>query len=387
MKILHLCPYLYPAVTFGGPARVVYDVAKEQSKHHQVTVVTSDAFNESRRMVKADWASSTDTFQVVYLPNWWYHHVFSQKIFTHFGLVVWFWHHGKSFDVVHLHDIFILPQLLSAWLAIWFGIPLYISPHGVLDPIRMAEKPFLKQLLYQTMVRPIIDRATMLVSTSGYPLESISHVTKTPIGVVPNGVEIPPITLRKVASKNDFVTIAYLGRLHKQKGLLELLEAVASLKSSSETGKTPAFTVLIAGPDDNLLPQLEAYIQKENLSSIVKLVGPVAGDSKAKLLEQADIFIYPSHSEGFSISILEAMSSSLPVIITTGCNFPEVATRKAGIVVSLDSLVPELASAMQQLLQSPQLRFQMGKNARELVEAGYSIETMAKKLVTLYENK
>lgn len=385
MNILHLCPYLYPAVTFGGPARVVYDVAKEQSKHHQVTIVTSDALTENKRMTQHDWAASTESFKVLYLPNWWYHHVFSQKIFTHFGLVSWFWQHGRSFDVVHLHDIFILPQLLTAWLAIWFGIPLYISPHGVLDPIRMAEKPLLKQLLYHTMVRPIIDRATMLISTSGYPIENISHVTKTPIGVVTNGIELPAETARKISTPTQPVTMVYLGRLHKQKGLLELLEAVTLLPAKKQAHRFPSFELLLAGPDDGLASQLEASIQAKRLSSVVKLVGPVAGERKTELLHQADIFVYPSHSEGFSISILEAMAASLPVIITTGCNFPEVATHSAGIIVSLDSLVPELASAMQQLLAAPQLRYQMGNQARMLVVTDYSIETMAKKLLTLYE--
>ena len=63
----------------------------------------------------------------------------------------------------------------------------------------------------------------------------------------------------------------------------------------------------------------------------------LTGSFKYAALAAAKIYVAPSYSEGFSMSVLEGMASGLPCVITTGCNFPEAAKANAAYVVDIDA--------------------------------------------------
>ena len=73
----------------------------------------------------------------------------------------------------------------------------------------------------------------------------------------------------------------------------------------------------------------------------------LSGEDKMAALGLADLFVLPSYSEGFSIAVLEALASRLPVVITKACNFPEVGEHGAGFVVE-----PNEEAVYQALLES-----------------------------------
>jgi glycosyltransferase involved in cell wall biosynthesis len=112
----------------------------------------------------------------------------------------------------------------------------------------------------------------------------------------------------------------------------------------------------------------------------IHFVGEVAGERKHAAFSAADLFVLPSESEGFSNAIIEAMSWGIPVIITEGCNFPEVAEAEAGWVIPAerDALRSALAEAV---ADDGRLR-KMGANAGSLVESSYQ----QSHVVDLYES-
>ena len=110
--------------------------------------------------------------------------------------------------------------------------------------------------------------------------------------------------------------------------------------------------------------------------------GMLTGKDKLAALSSADIFVLPSYSEGFSIAVLEAMAARLPVVISEGCNFPEVSEHDAGFVVEANE--KPVAEAISALLSNSDLRARMGENGRKLVSERYTWQAAASKIADLY---
>ncbi len=116
--------------------------------------------------------------------------------------------------------------------------------------------------------------------------------------------------------------IVFLGRLVPRKGPLELLRAVVVLREQGEP--LPDFTVVLAGRG-KLHSECERFVQEAGLTDVVSLPGFVAEADKAKLLESADLAVFPStRGESFGISLLEAMAAARGVVL--GGNNPGYAS-------------------------------------------------------------
>ena len=118
------------------------------------------------------------------------------------------------------------------------------------------------------------------------------------------------------------------------------------------------------------------------LAGRVHFLGP--RDDVPDLLSALDIFVLPSHSEGVSLALLEAMAASLPVIATRVGGLPEVVTDgENGLLIPPQD--PEaLATALERLLADPDLAQKLGGNARKQVEANFSLERLGREINEIY---
>src|SRR5690606_23947487 len=124
---------------------------------------------------------------------------------------------------------------------------------------------------------------------------------------------------------------------------------------------------VLAGPDEyGHLRQLESVIASLGLGHRVILPGLVRGEDKLRWLHHARAFVLPSSGEGLSVAMLEAMGCRLPCIISSGCNYPEMARREAGYVLPLEE--SSWAAAMEELISNDSKRQRMGARAREAFE-------------------
>jgi poly(glycerol-phosphate) alpha-glucosyltransferase len=115
----------------------------------------------------------------------------------------------------------------------------------------------------------------------------------------------------------------------------------------------------------------------------VTFTGPRYSRDKLSVLAAADAFALPSFSEGFSMAVLEAMACALPVLLTPGCNFPEVARGGAGIEVAPDAAAVE-AGLRALCSMSPAQRRDMGVRGRRMVEQRYTWDAVARQMTELY---
>ncbi|MGC9260874.1 MAG: glycosyltransferase, partial [Phycisphaerae bacterium] len=172
----------------------------------------------------------------------------------------------------------------------------------------------------------------------------------------------------------------FLSRIHPKKGLDRLLPLWPAVLREH-----PELLLVIAGTGDPAyLAQIRELIQQHNLQNAVLLAGQLSGKAKWSALVDADVFILPSHQEGFSMAITEAMAARLPVVITRECNFDEVERFHTGVVVR-DGDMAAFVRHVADLLADATMRASMARNGPELVRERFTWEATAEKLERLYQ--
>src|SRR5207245_4862446 len=118
------------------------------------------------------------------------------------------------------------------------------------------------------------------------------------------------------------------------------------------------------------------FFESKGCAGAVTYTGMLTGQDKADALAAADIFVAPSYSEGFSMSVLEAMAAGLPSVITTGCNFPEAAETKVALEVPIDPTA--FAEALASLIEDLPAAHAMDQHARTFIFQNYTWDQAAR---------
>jgi glycosyltransferase involved in cell wall biosynthesis len=165
----------------------------------------------------------------------------------------------------------------------------------------------------------------------------------------------------------DGPIVLTIGRLVREKGYLELLEAFARVRPAFPDARLVAIGEALPSDHDNSADQIRARTQALGLGEAVVFAGRRA--DVPELLALGDVFCLPSWREGLPRSIIEAMAAGLPVVATDirGCR-EEVIDGQTGLLVPPRQAEP-LAHALEQLLSDEALRRRMGRAGRERAAA------------------
>jgi glycosyltransferase involved in cell wall biosynthesis len=205
------------------------------------------------------------------------------------------------------------------------------------------------------------------------------------VRVVANGVDIAaidaarpgPLVRRELGLPEDSPVIGLVGRLdHWGKGHRELFTAMAGLKERH------AVHALIVG-GGRRMDEVQALAAGLGLAGQVHFLGPRR--DVPDLLNAMDIFVLPSHGEGVSLALLEAMAAGKPVIATAVGGLPELVTEgKTGLLIPPRDAAA-LARALARLLSDPVLARQLGTNARAHVREHFSLDRLGREINEIYE--
>jgi len=200
-----------------------------------------------------------------------------------------------------------------------------------------------------------------------------------PVSVVLNGVDVSKYSNKIYDSdyqKQEFVSIGIVARLSEVKNHKLLLNAFSKLPKNITQSK---LTIVGNGP---LMEELQKQVTSLNLSDRVTFLGEVS--NIPELLNDFDIFVLPSLSEGLSIAILEAMSAYLPVIATdVGGNRSLVDNDVTGIIIDSENET-KLTEALERLVSNGSLREKMGINGRQKVEDNFALDKMIYQYQEIY---
>lgn len=193
------------------------------------------------------------------------------------------------------------------------------------------------------------------------------------VSVIHNGIDVQRYA--PGAAGEGTMRIGIVARLVEVKNHDLLLRAFAALL---EGGHRAELVVVGAGP---LLDWLKGRCAELDISRFVRFLGE-RGDVQ-EILATLDVFVLPSRSEGLSISMLEAMASSLPVVASRVGGNPVLVSDATGILFD-DNSAPQLTDALARLADDPGLRRRMGARGREAVLDSFSLEGMVENYVGLY---
>ena len=170
--------------------------------------------------------------------------------------------------------------------------------------------------------------------------------------------------------------ITTIARLHRQKNHLSYIDAIKSLISDY-----PDLIFLFVG-DGPLHNEIERKIQDLQLEKHIRLLG--ARSDIKEILSVSDIFVLPSLWEGMPNSVIEAMCIGLPVIVSDvdGCA-EVVSSPDLGILFNPEN-IDKLSSSIKILIDSPDRRTMLGKNARKHVKDNFNQEHVIDKFENLY---
>lgn len=285
-------------------------------------------------------------------------------------------------EILHSHGIW--DPLLSAALfrARGKGIPTVISPHGMLDSWAMRQGRPKKKLALATFERLNLIRAGCIHALTPKERDCVKeYFPQVPVAVIPNGVAMPECKPPTDAAKGTGNTLLFLGRLHPKKGIVELVDAFAALVDSPEARE---WEITIAGWDDGgHQTQIEDTIARHGLSDRVKVVGPVFGADKDRLIADASAFALTSYSEGLPMAVLEAWSHVKPALITPECNLPQ--GENAGAAIVCDVGTQGAKDGLERLMRlTPEKREAMGEAGRKLVAEQFSWPKVAENFESLY---
>jgi len=391
-KILCITPSYYPAIQFGGPIQALRSLMENlNSLDCDVKIITT---NKGCKEIKSKSTRFVDNIEITY------HN--SSKLFDIFNETGWHFSlsllrqiikEGPKQDIFYCRAIWNFPTLAAYIVARVLNKPLIVAATGKLYPIILNKMSFKKRIYWNLFVKRILKYSFIHFTSekekksclSSYIIEDKSIIIKTSTNISSKANDvIKNFSSKKIKSNGK--RLLFLGRLHPIKGLEILIKTYNKIFCT-----LPNTTLILSGPDEGeykkklikLINDLEmdyadiplSEISKNNIDGKIVFTGMINEDEKIWLLSQIDVYCHLSISEGFSNSIIEAMSMKKPVVISDGCNFDEVSEKNLGFI---GKQISEHTSNILTLFKDEDLSKSLGQNGFDYIEANFSGPNIAR---------
>lgn len=405
MKVNHVISSL--SANSGGPARSVPLLCEALSKYADIEIATIT----SNDAVKATGAFSVKSF----LPTQNYIPLGCSNELKRYLF-------QADCDLFNAQGLWTMSSHYAVLASLIQNKPVIITPRGMLEPGALQFSSWKKKLAGKLWQDHDLRMATCIHVTSQMEADNCrSYGLKNPIAIVPNGIDISKYPLKKEFKNildNKYIeltkeseesvsfvkpkeqvsshkplgkkrTILFLSRIHAKKGLPFLLNAWEQLSKYHDS-----WQLVIAGNDDGgheaELKKLATKLgtqwstNRNDESASLYFVGPLFGSDNVTAYQEADLFVLPTLSENFGMVIAEALACGTPVITTKGAPWQKLEITKSGwwIETGTEALKIALEDAFK---KSPDELNKMGLRGRMLINDNYSIESVALKMMQVYE--
>ena len=238
---------------------------------------------------------------------------------------------APAYDVLHIHGLWLYPNLISAYWCSRHRKPFVFSPHGALLPCALVQSRW-KKFVFVPIVRWLFKKASCVHVTAKSECESVKQFFGDdcpPVASVAEGVEPPPhIGLNDHHSAEHVVT--YLGRISPEKNVHALVDAWQSLEATARTGW---ILRLVGFPPKGQSRFADKLARRCESIPDIK-VEPFCGlERKWDILLESDVVVLPSLTENFGIVVAEALACGIPVVATKGTPWEELLGNSASALV------------------------------------------------------
>jgi glycosyltransferase involved in cell wall biosynthesis len=242
-----------------------------------------------------------------------------------------------------------------------------MSPRGTLDRWALRHRAWRKAVMWR-----LGQKANLLTASCLHATAEQEHVffrelgLRAPVAVIPNGVDIPPPRPLPNSGDPRLKRLLFLARIHPKKGVDILLSSWRNVQE-----RFTDWELQIVGPDDGgHVPSLQRLAASLGTQRVT-FVGFVPEEQKTACLHAADLYILPTHTDNWGVTIGEALAHGLPAIVSTGAPWSGLETHRCGwwIDNSVEAVTECLSSAM---AQSPDDLRSRGARARAWMSEEFS---------------
>lgn len=280
-------------------------------------------------------------------------------------------------DIIHLHGLWMYPARAVANWHRETGKPYVYSPHGMLSPTALSFSAWKKKIALVLFQRIVLLKAPVLQATTMNEASEFRRFgLNNPIAIVPFGIHAAPIPIVQAESQSRILS---LGRFHPVKGLDRLVEAWAKLEN-----EFPTWSLDLVGVDESGYLAKLIKLASELKVTRVSFKSALRGADRDACMAGAEIFVLPTRSENFALTVAESLMMGTPVIATKGAPWSGLVGEGCGwwIDHGVEPLIAALREAMS--LTSEQRRT-LGMKGREWMLREFTWESVADKILDLYE--
>lgn len=330
-RLLVLTQWFVPGYRAGGPIRSTANLVSALERHFDISVVTSDRDlgmdSPYESLARDTWIPHGQEARVMYVSP-------QHQCVDGIERIV----RDVRPETVYVNSLFSprfsIPVLVLRWRG-RLGARVVVSPRGELLPGALRRKR-MKKWFFITLLRCSGVIPTLhFHATDGHERDEIvSRLSVMPdcITTLPN-FPVPPVAhVRPIAKSVNEIRLLFLSRITAHKNPLLVLECLRAVPPSM------AVTLTIAGPQEDpaywdrcrrVIGGLPGHVR-------VEIMGPVSHERVRELMEAHHAFVLPTRSENYGHSIVEALGSGRPVIISDRTPWRDLAAQEAGWDLPLD---------------------------------------------------
>ncbi len=267
-----------------------------------------------------------------------------------------------------LSAVGVMRDAICVALAKIFSVPVVMHYHGNLQDFAGGRLFGMSLKILRYLMKNAA--ANIVINTPSFATAQalLSH-SKPPL-LLPNFTEDKLFSLEKIPSHSTRLKAIFGGGITKAKGCEELLNAASELPDI----------------DFHLYGKMHADLDAafRDAPQNIFLHGEVHHSRLIAAMVNSDFLIFPSYSEGFPLTVLEAMSLSLPVIATSVGALPEMVSDHEGGYLIPPRTEAALISAIKKLIAQPEKMLAMGAFNKQKSYAQYRYSTVINQLLTIY---
>lgn len=223
-------------------------------------------------------------------------------------------------------------------------------------------------------IQRVMDKADKMLVVAPHLKDIFGDITDVnKITVFPNTIKVPTVYEKDYSRQK----LLFLGRLCKEKGIKELLDAVSELKK-----QYPELEMYLGGiwVDEDLKEKAD------HCSEWIHQLGWIDREQKEKYLKECNIFVLPTYFEGMPVSLLEGMAYGCACVATNVGGIPHmVIHEETGLLISPKD-AKALKGALIKILEDVNLQKKCGMAAREKINKEYNLDNSVRELVQIYHN-
>lgn len=376
MRILNICAYTWE---IGGPARIIYDHTTEALKMgHQVDILSPMSPGDEIYDVPSG-ATVIPCRRTTPVSR--FYREFSVDLYRYLQ------EHIDEYDIVHIHGIWHFGSL--APFLVKNKVPKVITIHGLLDKWAVNHHKWKKDLVTFLYQKRILGKADLIQINNRDEEQNVTEYLgfrPRNLVTIPNGIRMEEYanlpsrgTFRRQFDLPDGKKLVlFMGRINIKKGLDLLLPAFAKYLEAHDDA-----LLVLAGPEDGYLTETKSFIADHQLGDRIKYVGMLTDSIKLSALADADLFVLPSYSEGFSIAVLEALAAGVPALVSDRVGFGEYIRRHDAAYLS-PLTVEGVREGLSVMLKNENTRTDYARRGRTMVAENFDISQVARQMLEAY---